>query len=413
MDCSDLFDSQGVVLLQIGVSGASVRYGHPNQIITVDVVRQIIETNWGREAANRINLILYRLGTNDVKSFYPNHTDNLIHEDSVMINEVAHYCTRFGNELATEFNCHAYWLGAGQGKEVALIHSDEINRSLPCDFISDHSKRASETDFSLGCLNATCRDLSKTSYGVSGQVRSPTSSSGSFSLLCPRETSKVVNTGTGHFVSRAYRCDMASISNALNAFLLKIKPGFNPTFIKTPGDAERWGDKNQIVPVGRTVKMSAFDVNKTVKGICWMGQWPAGTPLTSFPNCGKPNEKIFSIQNGFPFATQVAFSDRDGIECHGVIVDPTHSTLCVILDTDECLRAVRHKSIYSISHLVCSNQPAVERRLAFLRKKADEIFDNVREGNSAEDNASVDDQGSQGENEGSPAVAPLEPMQQN
>jgi hypothetical protein len=415
MDCSYLAaDMDNIRVFQIGLSGASVhQFDSDSCVVTADLIHQIVLDYFGPSVAARVELIVYRFGTNDVKSFFPTKKNPSQETVTSSIGQIAHYCLQFGTDLATKFSCHAYWLGCGQGFDVGKLKCELEMELKPVVLSYDRSARF---DRALTCLNGQCQNLSPSSFDSQGRMKDAKVSSGAFALYSRPCSYRVVNSGTGHFVSREYPNDCAGILNSINFLFSKFSKSFKVRLIKVPGEPERWTEKFGVSGPGITVYIGAFEMPNPVSGIPCLSVFPLAAPSTEFAKPGPANVKFTSARGGFPFGTPVSvvLPRNSYVEKQAVVLDPCHAVTCIVLFCDRSLGVIPHKAVYTIAHFLPSSFVASEKRLKYLSDLALRTFGpDVFSSESSDNEDYIIDEASESESESKNVSGSADPVAEN
>jgi hypothetical protein len=381
-DCSDLLLPENrakVKVFQIAISGCMVDFGPEGQLITPEIVQEICLKTWGPHMVRAITLVVTRVGTNNIKLFYPNRRDfmdvAIIHGEK-KISDIGKSCLRFTAECGALFGAHAYWLGCGTGLSTTSVGN--ADSSIHATFINDDRTRGVTIDQHLGRLNRYCEERSRSSFSAGGRFTS-NRSTGAFALYT-RDKVQVIS-GTGHLVANEYRDDATMCVNAIMALAHKSDNSFVPVFIKTASDLERWGPEATREREGSFVLAnSRFDIPKGILPVRCMSECKILCPTTNRRknvNVGV----VRQVSNGFYFGTCVAIrsSNQTDDSWYGVIVDSSHKTYSIVADLDSIIRSINHNQVYTTTVLNITSQEKGRNRVAHLRKCVNALNVNLDE----------------------------------
>jgi hypothetical protein len=188
---------------------------------------------------------------------------------------------------------------------------------------------------------------------------------------------RVTQSGTGHFVSQAYRSDFAQIANAVTILLVRCRgyPAENAEFVVVPNSGMTWADApfmgNKFKFVANLAKLSnasSLDDFPLLAEVCQMKDVDMLCPKQLYPPRGVRPVVYGQKAGGFCFGTFARVTDSDG-DYFGTVLSSADENYTVLINEAGLLSTALHESVHSVTPALTTNSRVEVERLMKVFKE--------------------------------------------
>ena len=372
MDCSDLQGDNRTmtVVFQVNVSGICLVFGaRGSQTPSAAEVREIVYDALHLDNSFQFDAVNVVAGTNDTKAalqqlFAMQH--GLVPEVRyTTVGAVFAELMRMLDEIAQVFECTVTFMGTGMG---AL---DVSRLGDPAEYVLDPNPNlhAPVLNTALNAMHLLVAIKAQEQADEDGYYREEFLTSPRavcFGVTVPRDCGKLVISGTGHPVQRAYRDQGAMYLNIGNLSLMKQRKWDDftspPSFILSPGDGPRWVKDSGGIVYGTPEFSGEEFLNMhpdLLKKFDTNSEEPLLMPQSRIrgPQIDTSLE-VKSMQRLFPFGQLISIrssptSSFNESEEHGMMIDSLLAEGALILNfTQQRVMFIDHRRVLSLSRLI-------------------------------------------------------------